>query len=76
MTISGTEPMTLQLVAQCLNQVHHHVPLIRILLKEKLHTFQGLLPCITADQNVNVVTVIPTSPQVHRFTMLFTAVEK
>jgi len=40
MTTSGTEPMTLQLVAQCLNPVHHHVPLIKILLKKNCIPFK------------------------------------
>jgi len=40
MTTSGTEPMTLQLVAQSLIQVHHHVLLIKILFKKNSIPFK------------------------------------
>jgi len=40
MTTSGTEPMTLQLVVQCLIQMHHHVPLIKILFKKNCIPFK------------------------------------
>jgi hypothetical protein len=40
MTTQGIKPMTIQLVAHCLNQLHHHKPPIKILSKKNCISFK------------------------------------